>query len=549
MRKNKHLLLWSSLATLGLLVVAAAEENVFKDWRRIQLAAAEPIDVHLRQIVVPGLRTADRCTTCHVGMAAGEPRVAGDVALRPHPDVGHDVNHFGCTVCHGGQGRATEKDDAHGLVAHWPQPMLPARYLEAGCGSCHTHLAVTNLDLLHAGQAAFERNDCLACHKLDGRGGTLRPLGAQGMEGPDLSRVGAAGYRADWYERHLQARAAASDGPWVSSFGPIDDADRSAIEILLASRVGAPRLVEAKALFHSQGCRGCHKVGGVGGDDGPDLTLAGMRDPGQTDFTHVRGDRSLASWFAEHFRNPAAVVPGSQMPILGLTEDQIDLLTLYTLSLRQSAFPEAYWPKDRIRVERFGERAFATDGATLYGAFCAACHGGRGEGMRYPGMTSFPAIANPDFLAAASDDFVRESIRRGRPGRRMPAWGEKEGGLKPDEIDAIVAHLRVLGGVAATESAPQRQPGSGDASEGRQLYTAHCAQCHPLDGQGGEGPSLTNAVLLETATDDYLFTTIRTGRRGTTMQGFGLPSLVRPALADSEIESLVTYLRSLEKRP
>ena len=47
----------------------------------------------------------------------------------------------------------------------------------------------------------------------------------------------------------------------------------------------------------------------------------------------------------------------------------------------------------------------------------------------------------------------------------------------------------------------------------------------------------------------HLFETIRRGRRGTTMQGFLAPSTVRPALADSEIESIVTFLRSREQRP
>ena len=127
MQANKHLLLWSSLATLGLLVFAATEENVLKDWRRVQGAAQGPagaIEVHLRQVVVPSLRVADRCVTCHVGMAAGEPNVVGDPTLARHADVGHDPNTLGCTPCHAGQGRATEKDAAHGDVDFWPSPIV-----------------------------------------------------------------------------------------------------------------------------------------------------------------------------------------------------------------------------------------------------------------------------------------------------------------------------------------------------------------------------------------------------------------------------------------
>ena len=559
MRANKVLLLLASLGTFALLLVAMVQENFLKDWRRIQLTAqarGEGVEVRLRQIVVPALHVTDRCVTCHVGMAPGEQGIAGVPVLAPHPSVGHDPAAYGCTVCHAGQGRATDKADAHGTVPFWPTPMLPREFTYAGCGSCHTHLRVPDLAQLRHGRALLEQYDCLACHRLDNRGGTLRPAGG-GMEGPDLSRVGATGYRKDWYEDHLlrrakaalvQRQAEAAQGPWRASFAPMPGADREAIEVALASSVGAPGLVEAKALFHSLGCRGCHKVGGVGGDDGPDLTRIGERDPGRLDFANVPGAPTLAGWLAEHFRNPAALVPGSKMPILRLDEQEIRLLTLYMLSLRRSDVPEAFWPKDRILAERFGEREFAADGATLFGSFCAACHGPDGRGRRYPGMPPFPSIANPDFLALASDAFIMETVRQGRPGRRMAAW-DRDGGLTAAEIAAVVAHIRRLGGDVRLE--PDRRPPrwvEGDPEAGRRLFAASCAGCHGPQGQGGEGPALHNKVLLGAATDTYLVETIRRGRRGTAMEGFAGPTIVRPALAGAEIESIVAFLRTWEEK-
>lgn len=555
MKANKHLLLWTSLGTLALLAWAAYEENSLQEWRQLQreyrsLLPAdqqEAFTVQLRQIVVPALDASDRCVSCHVGMAPGQTAVAQHRVFAAHPDVAHDPTAYGCTACHGGQGRATEKDDAHGNVPHWPEPMIPRRYAYAGCGSCHTHLAVPNSAQLARGSALFERFDCLACHKLDGRGGTLRPGGRGGMEGPDLSRAGAVGYDERWYEEHLRQHETERGGTWRDSFGPIRAEDRTALRIFLASRVGAPGLVESKALFHSLGCRGCHKLGGVGGDDGPDLTQEGQRDPGQLDFSHVPGDRSLVAWFEEHFRAPAAIVPDSEMPGLGLPEPHIDALTFYMFSLRRSDFPEAFWPEDRIRAERFDEREFATDGATLYGTFCAACHGPAGEGMRYPGMTAFPAIGNPDFLGRVDDAFLRSAVQRGRPGRRMPAWGQLEGGLRPAEIGAIVSFLREMARAPAPAPAgrPQRWV-EGDAGEGAALYAANCAPCHGDEGEGKEGTALANPVLLETATDTYLVETIRSGRRGTSMPGFANPSPVRQLLAQDEIESIVAHIRSWE---
>ncbi len=555
MRANKLLLLVASAVSLALLVGAALEENVFRGWRRLQRDYRERLPdpsafrVQLRQVVVPRLQATDRCISCHLGMAPGETAIAGHPAFGVHPEVVHDPSEFGCTVCHGGQGRATLEDDAHGRVPFWPEPMIPIRYAYAGCGTCHTHLAVANLDALERGRRAFERLDCLTCHALDGRGGTLRPGAATLATGPDLSRAGASGYDADWYGKHLARSRAGEPGGWRESFGPIPQEELEALRVFLDSRVGAPGLVEAKALFHSLGCRGCHKVGGVGGDDGPDLTAAGQKDPGRLDFSRVPGERSLAAWLAEHFRSPAAVTPGSLMPVLGLGEEEIDRLVFYTLSLRRSEVPEAFWPKDRIRAERFGEREFATDGATLYGTFCAACHGRRGEGMRYPGMPPFPAIGNPDFLALAPDAFIEETVRRGRPGRRMPAWGEKEGGLRAQEVRSVVAHVRSLGGGIAP--APDARPARwlrGDAREGERLYASHCASCHGAKGEGREGPALDNAVFLSSATDTYLVETIRRGRSGTSMPAFGRSTPTSPQLADSEIEAIASFIRTWEVR-
>jgi len=561
MRLNKHLLLWSSAGSLVVLVWAAFSENVLADWRRAQahVAAALPPDagfqVQLRQIVVPALHTADRCVSCHVGMAPGETGIAGDRIYGKHPAVVHDPAEMGCTACHAGQGRATTEDDAHGDVPHWPEPMIPVRYAVAGCGSCHSHVEVPSLTTLQRGRELIGRYDCLSCHRIDGQGGTLRPGGSGGGEGPDLSRIGARGIPADWYEQHLHARDLAIAGkgtdtlPWKASVGEVPPADLAGIETYLRSRVGAPALAEAKSLFNTLGCRGCHKVNGVGGDTGPDLSRAGQRDPGLTSFAGVRGEHTIPNWLAEHFRSPATVVPGSQMPVLGLSEKQIDQLVLYVLSLRRTEAPESLWPRDRMRALRLGEREFSTDGATLYGTFCASCHGQSGEGIRYPGLTAYPAVGNRDFLAVAPDELLIATVTHGRPGRAMPAWGEAAGGLRPAEILSVVKYLRTMGGVPKAE--PDPRPArwvKADPAAGEKLYAANCATCHGSNGQGAEGLSLNNRVLLANATDTYFAETIRRGRTGTTMPNFGTGSPARRALSPGEIEAIVAFLRTWEEK-
>src|SRR5207249_3081852 len=123
-------------------------------------------------------------------------------------------------------------------------------------------------------------------------------------------------------------------------------------------------------------------------DDGPDLSDEGRKLSADLPFAHVSGPRTLPNWLKQHFLDPPRVVQGSQMPNLGFTDHEADLLTLYVLSLRARIIPEGLAPRDRVRAQRLGERDFATDGESLFGVFCAACHGPQGVGRKFATLTS-----------------------------------------------------------------------------------------------------------------------------------------------------------------
>lgn len=541
----------SSIGVFVLLVAAAVAENLMKDWQAIQRSARGlegPIEVRLRQIVNPELRTTDRCVTCHVGMAPGEQISSDSKVGAAHKPVFHSVTEMGCTVCHGGQGQATEKDDAHGEVQFWTEPMLPTKYAYAGCGTCHSPPNVPNLETLTEGRRTFERLDCYACHRVDGRGGTVRPgKSITGMEGPDLSTVGIKGFDRDWYRKHTEKSRA--DQNWALLFKEIEEQEIAELNTFLSTRMGAPKLIEAKAQFNSLGCAGCHVVGSFGGDAGPNLSTVGLKDPNRLDFSRVPGERSLENWIKQHFRSPASTVAGSQMPPLGLTDQQIDLLTLYALSLRRRILPDTYLPKDRVRTMRFGIREFSNDPATIYSAVCSACHGADGKGRRYAGLVPNPSIANPDFLALASDEFLAATIQSGRPGRPMLAWGDRENGLTGDEIRALVQYIRTLGG--GINAIPDKRPKNlavGDVKMGERLYVSNCAGCHGIRDAGGEGPAIGNKVFLENVSDTFLFGTISRGRNGTIMQGFSTGSATRNSLTDWKMSQSLFIFERLDSR-
>lgn len=535
-------LLWV-FAVLGVmlfvLLAMAPVRSHFPPWRKVQerynaLAAAtgaSPIEIRPYQVFHAEAQVVDRCVSCHLGQGVAT-ALAGDRLFQEHPPIPHETGQFGCTPCHGGQGRALTEQDAHGQVRFWDEPMLERGFHQAGCGTCHTHFYSPSVDLGPKGEALFRRYDCVACHRIDGVGrGT----------GPDLSAAGLRGFREDWHALHL-ALAAKGDDLWKASYGPIPDGDVVALSEYLRGRVAAPALARGKALFLGMGCLGCHKVQGVGGDEALDLTREGLKSPWEMDFSGVRGPRTVASWQREHLEDPGRIVPGSRMPAPVLTPQEVEDLTLYLLSLRPRTVPLAWTPRDRFAGERMGIRGFASDGATLYRAFCSGCHGPRGEGRRYGNRdTVFPAIGNPDFLALASDDYLRATIAEGRPGRPMPAW--KDGGLGAGDITAIIEHLRTIQEVTLDfEPLPDLPVGRADA--GRPLYGTYCSGCHGATATEGEAPALRNDAFLRAADDRYIAATIWRGRTGTAMRHFGQASVSFPVLDLQEIADILAWLRA-----
>jgi mono/diheme cytochrome c family protein len=477
--------IFALLSVLFVGVLASAPiRPFFEEWRdtqkRYNLMAAQsgvaPVPVAIQQIWKPKLGVTDRCVTCHLGMGNAAP-LAGEKLFRAHPPLPHDPKEFGCTVCHGGQGRATSKDAAHGMVSFWDEQMLDVRHQSAGCGSCHNTVPVIAPRDLDRGRRLVESLDCLSCHPMDGAGrGTAT----------NLSYVGLTGYAADWHALHLKKRAEDKTGVWASSYGEISASDLTAVDAFLRTRVGMPRVIEAQALAMERGCLGCHKVQGRGGDDGPALDNAGRKPIGDLNFAGVPGERTLVNYMQRHLLDPAGVVPASQMPPSTESLDEADLLTTYVLFLRSRELPAEFLPKDRIRREALRELSAAMKPEQLFGAFCAGCHAPNGEGRNYGSIqVRFPAIGSPDFLDVASDEFVESTLKTGRVGRKMPPLAAPGASLNAADAKALVAFLRKIPAAAPMFADVERAPS--DRAAGERLYLADCATCH---GERGEGTPL-----------------------------------------------------------
>ena len=178
----------------------------------------------------------------------------------------------------------------------------------------------------------------------------------------------------------------------------------------------------------------------------------------------------------------------------------------------------------------------AKRGGHLYQRMCAVCHGPTGAGYK---ADQAPAITHPEFLASASDAFLRSAIQMGRPGTTMSAWSVERGSpLLASDIDAVVGFLR--GWDRRPHPTLDERPVRGDANRGTEIYVRECARCHGPHGTGGPYVNIGNPQLLTTATNGFLRHAIRNGRPGTGMTGFAA------VLGDEGIEDVLALLRSWE---
>jgi putative heme-binding domain-containing protein len=129
------------------------------------------------------------------------------------------------------------------------------------------------------------------------------------------------------------------------------------------------------------------------------------------------------------------------------------------------------------------------NGALLYGANCAQCHGAAGDGM--PGVE----LRTGTFKRAATDEDLARLLTTGIPGTAMPATA-----LAPAEANALVAYLRTM----RDFNSPKVMVG--DAAAGRALFEGKgtCTSCHRVVAKGSRvAPDLSDVGVTRGA--DFLW--------------------------------------------
>jgi mono/diheme cytochrome c family protein len=471
------------------------------------------------QIWLPGMNVVDRCTTCHQGItqtSLADPAVPQP--FRAHPPIPHNVRDWGCTICHRGQGPATEVAEAHESTLAWEQPILPARFIQASCGTCH-YANLPQTPQLTRGRALLAELNCQGCHRLPG---VERPA----MLGPDLTNVGAKvsrewiykwlkeprtivdkdanvtvnGYETEEEPRMPKFRLTETELRGLSGYLS-SQKTKSFVPYKLDARVVAawsknPELASQGELrFRQMFCSTCHSLSVtragetklIGGDIGPELTKVGSK---------VNPD-----WLVTWLRDPQGYLPHTKMPRYGWSDEDLYKVTQYiTTKLTDSdlltGVPQLGQPTEA--EIQLGHRLFLEKG-------CASCHSIEGLnpqkdfgpdlsaiGGKNASELEFGASTIPHNLVSYIQAKLQDPASV-NTAARMPQYNWNQ-----EDLDAITTALLSMKGAPPTSALqnlvePRKEVAFHPTGVFAEVYERYkCFTCHKFNGYGGDlAPDLT----------------------------------------------------------
>ncbi len=427
-----------NFVVLGLFLFAMAQD-FFREWRPYQShykkmeiarikgqmdqspAMKEALDAEynlaksrsqeIKQILATDLNRVDRCVTCHVGYDSyTNPTLVNEYNDHPYAapkneiHAKHPVEKYGCTVCHEGQGLATnfieaghmpkspeqkaewaQKRDWH-VVEYWENPMNAGPLVYASCYKCHeAHPNVTGVDIIKKGKNLAFENGCVGCHQIRGEGGSIAPDLAEETAVKPLTRI---------------------DFGYAVSAGVIEKHERTLENWIRLHFATNPAVLTP-------------------GD--PEGKLSA--DP----------------------KKPAPVAP-TAMPYFGFNPDEVEALTAYVMSLKsEKNIPYTY----RVFSPKEPEPKFAS--AVQHGRYifqkhgCVSCHGKDAnhgiqvfnrQGDRVPDLVKTVGTYTNDELIEKIQKGVNPEAKENPDGPTpplyMPSFKDK---IKGEEMEHLVQYL------------------------------------------------------------------------------------------------------------
>ncbi len=226
--------------------------------------------------------------------------------------------------------------------------------------------------------------------------------------------------------------------------------------------VPRPDSIHSATVLYAQNCSGCH---GATGMHGPAAPLA---DP---EYQALVDDATLRNIVANG--DPGTLMPGFGQKAGGfLTDSQIDALVK---GMRDEWYKGDVLAGLHAPPYADDTPGDAAQGAQVYSAACARCHGQIGGKVGSSG-----SIVNTSFLALMPAQSLRTAVIVGRPDLGMPDWR----GLNPGK-PLTAADVRDV--IALLESKRPPQPGQPYAQNGTPAGSAGFAPRHTAAQQRSKG--------------------------------------------------------------
>ena len=234
------------------------------------------------------------------------------------------------------------------------------------------------------------------------------------------------------------------------------------------------------------------------------------------------------------------------------------------LSLFSAVFVAVYWVIEPERINAKQDEFYRESteaGRELYSANCATCHGADAGGGSAPNPydpdAPWPApaldniqarYADADIITTEIAEFLTTTIKQGRPGTPMPAWGAAyQGPLNDLQVQSIVDYILAIQTGEVTE--PDAQAFEGALGEGDAIYQNNCARCHGDQLQGQVGPQLLNVFERYgwDEGDPESRAAVEETIRGTLLNGRYVPTgaIMPPfadVLTDDAIDAVIDYI-------
>ena len=367
---------------------------------------------------------------------------------------------------------------------------------------------------------------CSACHGKSGEGKGYEDFktGIPAIGNPDFLRVASTEYIRFTMEKGRSLRQMGSWAKSVSGLNPVE-LDEIASRLKQELRGDGSRDVSGLQgnsnrgdALYDQFCRTCHGEDGLG-DVAVALNQDGLLRKASDQFImetilYGRGNTGMPGW---------SVLSGQQL---------VDLQAhIRSWQRNQESTGAILLPEPDPE-----------QGALRYHFLCSRCHGEFGEGE------TGPAIINRDFLEAADDKLLYETIALGRAHTAMFGWSTdlyNQEKLDRQDISNIIGHMRTSTQAELSYVYQGRNPGQ--RTDGALLFEKHCVDCHGFSGEGLKAPALNNQEFLSASSNGYLLATITIGRSETAMPSWGYGDEEHQMLSGEERMDLVAYLRSFQR--